>query len=116
MKFTGHNLSQEEKQRRKYSSPDEKLLQKPVFTNYYSYRKLGDIKLSQYEIVLMTHKHSIGNFMPMKLSYGHALCFWSTLGQSIVGLYVEIFYVRTFFHRWVYLLAENMIWRQKKGV
>ena len=71
MKFTGHNLSQEEKQRRKYNSPDEKLLQKPVFTNYYDYRKVGDIKLSQYEIVLITHKHSIGKLLTLAIGLGY---------------------------------------------
>ena len=60
MKFAGHNLSQEEKHRRNFAAPDEKLLQKPVFTNYYKYRAVGDLQLSQYEIVLMTHKHSVG--------------------------------------------------------
>ena len=60
MKFTGHKLAPEDKRKRRPNSPDDKLLQKPIFTNYFDRRVVGDIKLLQYDILLITHKHSIG--------------------------------------------------------
>ena len=60
MKFTGHKLSREDKERYNFRGPDERLLQKPIFTNFYERNSAGDIILSSYKIIFLTHKHTIG--------------------------------------------------------
>lgn len=53
--FCGHHLSSDGAQ--KSFTTDEKLVKKPIFTNFKRRRETGDILLSEYGIILITNKY-----------------------------------------------------------
>ena len=72
MRFSGHNLNLDDSQKTSFVFSNERLLQKPIFTNFHCSRETGDIKLTEYGVVLITFQQYIGGLLKF-----HFLIFFS---------------------------------------